>query len=237
MRWNSTRRSIDLVERDFADVLRPAVPPARRARPRRRGARLRRPRARRATTSSRSRCSTPSARRRRGCTRSPRAISTRSRRWRRISTASTPGGMLAITRWINLPPRDVLKLFATAIAALERRRRRRTRPAARADQELEDGDAAGEERRVHASGDRRAGGILPRALLRRRVLPGHRARAGQPLQRAGRVLVPRRCAPRCSGRSATRSSSATSSPSRRRPTTGRTSSTSSAGARCRSSWR
>jgi len=32
-----------------------------------------------------------------------------------------PGGMLAITRWINLPPRDVLKLFATAVAALERR--------------------------------------------------------------------------------------------------------------------
>jgi len=32
-----------------------------------------------------------------------------------------PGGMLAVTRWINLPPRDVLKLFATAAAALERR--------------------------------------------------------------------------------------------------------------------
>jgi hypothetical protein len=32
-----------------------------------------------------------------------------------------PGGLLAITRWINLPPRDVLKLFGTATAALERR--------------------------------------------------------------------------------------------------------------------
>jgi hypothetical protein len=32
-----------------------------------------------------------------------------------------PAGMLAITRWVNLPPRDVLKLFATAVAALERR--------------------------------------------------------------------------------------------------------------------
>jgi hypothetical protein len=31
------------------------------------------------------------------------------------------GGMLAITRWVNLPPRDVLKLFATAVLALERR--------------------------------------------------------------------------------------------------------------------
>ena len=33
----------------------------------------------------------------------------------------TPGGLLAITRWVNLPPRDPLKLFATAVAALEAR--------------------------------------------------------------------------------------------------------------------
>ena len=32
----------------------------------------------------------------------------------------TPGGVLAVTRWLALPPRDTLKLFATAIAALER---------------------------------------------------------------------------------------------------------------------
>ena len=31
-----------------------------------------------------------------------------------------PGGLLAITRWVGLPPRDMLKLFATAVAALER---------------------------------------------------------------------------------------------------------------------
>jgi SAM-dependent methyltransferase len=31
-----------------------------------------------------------------------------------------PGGLLAITRWVNLPPRDILKLFATAVVALER---------------------------------------------------------------------------------------------------------------------
>jgi hypothetical protein len=31
-----------------------------------------------------------------------------------------PGGMLAITRWITLPPRDALKLFAAATVALER---------------------------------------------------------------------------------------------------------------------
>ncbi|MGH8762957.1 MAG: SAM-dependent methyltransferase, partial [Nitrosospira sp.] len=32
----------------------------------------------------------------------------------------TPGGVLAITRWLTLPPRDALKLFATAVVALEK---------------------------------------------------------------------------------------------------------------------
>jgi spermidine synthase len=32
----------------------------------------------------------------------------------------TPGGILAITRWIKTPPRDVPRTFATAVAALER---------------------------------------------------------------------------------------------------------------------
>ena len=31
-----------------------------------------------------------------------------------------PGGLLAITRWVRLPPRDELKLFAAAVAALQR---------------------------------------------------------------------------------------------------------------------
>ena len=31
----------------------------------------------------------------------------------------SPGGYLAITRWIKMPPRDILKIFATAVAALE----------------------------------------------------------------------------------------------------------------------
>ena len=31
-----------------------------------------------------------------------------------------PGGLLAITRWVRLPPRDALKLFAAAVVALER---------------------------------------------------------------------------------------------------------------------
>ncbi|MDM0077941.1 SAM-dependent methyltransferase [Variovorax sp. J2P1-59] len=30
-----------------------------------------------------------------------------------------PGGLLAVTRWVTLPPRDALKLFAAAVAALE----------------------------------------------------------------------------------------------------------------------
>lgn len=30
-----------------------------------------------------------------------------------------PGGLLAITRWVTLPPRDTLKLFATAVHALQ----------------------------------------------------------------------------------------------------------------------
>ncbi len=30
-----------------------------------------------------------------------------------------PGGMLAVTRWLTLPPRDALKLFATAVTALQ----------------------------------------------------------------------------------------------------------------------
>ena len=32
-----------------------------------------------------------------------------------------PGGYLAITRWLKLPPRDSLRLFVTALSALERR--------------------------------------------------------------------------------------------------------------------
>ncbi|HUF19468.1 MAG TPA: SAM-dependent methyltransferase [Burkholderiales bacterium] len=32
-----------------------------------------------------------------------------------------PGGLLSMTRWVDLPPRDALKLFATVVTALERR--------------------------------------------------------------------------------------------------------------------
>ncbi len=47
-----------------------------------------------------------------------------------------PGGYLAITRWLKLPPRDSLRLFATAVSALERRdRRAESTPRARAELE------------------------------------------------------------------------------------------------------
>jgi len=35
--------------------------------------------------------------------------------------ALKPDGYLAVSRWVNLPPRDTLKLFATAVAALKER--------------------------------------------------------------------------------------------------------------------
>ncbi|MGB5626849.1 MAG: hypothetical protein WBM61_14010, partial [Woeseiaceae bacterium] len=35
---------------------------------------------------------------------------------------TTPGGMLAITRWLKHPPRDSLKLIATAVNALRMNR-------------------------------------------------------------------------------------------------------------------
>jgi spermidine synthase len=37
-----------------------------------------------------------------------------------LASGLKPGGVLAVTRWLTLPPRDALKLFATAVLALER---------------------------------------------------------------------------------------------------------------------
>lgn len=39
----------------------------------------------------------------------------------RATDVLSAGGILAITRWLSMPPRDTLKLFATAVAALEAR--------------------------------------------------------------------------------------------------------------------
>ena len=38
----------------------------------------------------------------------------------RPAAPASRGGLLAITRWVTLPPRDALKLFAAAVVALER---------------------------------------------------------------------------------------------------------------------
>ncbi|MEE8527619.1 MAG: SAM-dependent methyltransferase [Gammaproteobacteria bacterium] len=35
-------------------------------------------------------------------------------------SALAPGGILAVSRWVKMPPRDTLKLFATAVAALRK---------------------------------------------------------------------------------------------------------------------
>ena len=74
-----------------------------------------------------------------------------------------PGGLLAFTRWVALPPRDSLRLFATAIAALERRGVAGPGRSLRDDPRLEHGDAAGEERPFFAARDRHRQGILPRS--------------------------------------------------------------------------
>ena len=72
-------------------------------------------------TSFRSRWWIPSARRRRACTRSTNRCSIRSKRSEPSSIDLRPDGVLAVTRWLKLPPRDALKLLWTARAALEKR--------------------------------------------------------------------------------------------------------------------
>jgi hypothetical protein len=70
-----------------------------------------------------------------------------------------PGGLLAITLWLKLPPRDMPKLMAIAVDAL--REAGVQDPGARPclDPELEDVDPPRPERRVRARGDCRATGV------------------------------------------------------------------------------
>ena len=65
--------------------------------------------------------------------------------------ALEPGGILSITLWLKLPPRDSVKLFATAVEALRREGRGRARRAAGDDPELEHCNDAREERRLRAA--------------------------------------------------------------------------------------
>ena len=81
--------------------------------------------------------------------------------------ALKPGGFLSITLWLKLPPRDTLKLFDTAVEALDRPGHRGPRHADRADPQLEDDDPPRQERRFRAAGDRGAGRLRRRAFLRR----------------------------------------------------------------------
>ena len=149
--------------------------------------------------------------------------------------ALEPGGILSITLWLKLPPRDSVKLFATAVEALQRAGRRRSGRAAGADPQLEHRDPSRQERRLSAPE------IAALARFRRRrapsISPGHPGispRRGQPLQRPRAALFlrgghgPSRPGPAALPRRTT------SSRSRRRPTTGPTSSISSNGASCRS---
>ncbi len=85
----------------------------------------------------------------------------------------TPGGMLAVTRWLTLPPRDALKLFATAVSALEQSGVSDPCSAVGDDTRLEDCHLAGEEQRFQRERDRCDQGIQPHAFLRSGVLPGH----------------------------------------------------------------
>jgi hypothetical protein len=135
-----------------------------------------------------------------------------------------PGGLLAITRWVALPPRDALKLFGAAVAALERSgvadpgsRLVMVRSWKTVTLLVKNGafDAAGHR------GDQ---GLLQSAFVRRRVLPpacGRRKRTATTSSKAPTCSTARR---RCSARAATRSCRATSSTSPRPPTTSRTSS-------------
>ena len=100
-----------------------------------------------------------------------------------------PGGLLAITRWVTLPPRDALKLFAAAVVALERSGVADPGVAARAGAQLEDQHPARQERRVQQRGHRGDQGLLRRALVRPGVLSRHEAAGSEPLQR-GRSARP-----------------------------------------------
>ncbi len=147
-----------------------------------------------------------------------------------------PDGLLAITRWVTLPPRDMLKLFATAATALERKGVAQPGRQACADPRLADGHAPRQERRLHRPGDRGAESVLPHAFLRPRLLPRHPTGRSEPLQRARPVLVPRR-RDRVAGPGARSLSRSIQVRRRARPpTTGPSSFASSSGARCPSCW-
>ena len=103
-----------------------------------------------------------------------------------------PDGVLAVTRWLKLPPRDALKLLWTARAALEERRRRRSRIPARHDSRLEDHDAGHRRPTVRPACNRRVTSVLGRLCVRPGLAPGDRGGRRQPPQQARRAGIPSR---------------------------------------------
>ena len=148
-----------------------------------------------------------------------------------------PGGLLALPHPLRLPPRESLKLALTAMEALERLGAGGARPAPRPGPRLGQRPAA---RPAHAV---RGGRTSPRSKRSPRSSPS--TSAGTRPCPARRPTASISWASRCSStasppwpvRTARPSSRTTPSTSAPRRTTGPTSSTSSAGARCRRSGR
>ena len=143
-----------------------------------------------------------------------------------------PGGILAITRWLRVPPRDSLKLFATAIAALEGlgvaapgERLALIRSWNTATLMVKNGPLTAED----AAAIRR---FAEARSVRRLLLSGHGARGSQPLQPLARTLFFTTERRPCWARGGNGSLRTTSSTSPRPPMTGPTSSASSSGACC-----
>jgi hypothetical protein len=142
-----------------------------------------------------------------------------------------PGGLLAITRWVTLPPRDALRSLPPPCWPCSAPVWRSRIPD-RAGSQLADEHAARQERRLRGPPHRRDQGLLWRARFRCGVLSRHAARGSESVQRGRTPRPVRRRDGTSGGQAATNSCAATSSTSLRPPTTGRTSSTSSSGARC-----
>ena len=148
-----------------------------------------------------------------------------------------PGGLLAVTRWLRLPPRDALRLLWTARQALEAR-----------------GVADAASHLVMIRGWKTTTLVVGARPFAPSQIEGLRAfvkdyafdsglasgaRRGrrQPPQPAGRARVPIAAPWRCWAPIRRGTPPATSSRSGPRPTTGRSSSTRSSGRPCRSCWR
>ena len=148
-----------------------------------------------------------------------------------------PGGYLAITRWLKLPPRDSLKLLLTAITALEARGVAEPGQPARADPRLGHHHAAGQERRARRRAtSSRSGASRKSARSTLSTIPAS-ARTRSIATTCCSSPPSTRVRRHCSVPIAKASSPATSSICGLRPTIDPTSSISSPGGPCRRSHR